>query len=244
MQTRKLLIAVPMMLLLVSACGGGGSDSSSDPGSENPPTDRPLPIIDIQTPTEASGLDRLLGLVTFDWNFTIEPTPFNLSVFFDRSSFSDDGDLLSEPASDESIMICSELAAGPFDFLCTLFFLDGPVTQNSSSIDSQALFIFNLDSGTSGSGDFEFCSSIGNEINTEGLCVDELLNRPDGVVRVTVGAGSIAATQPIDTPLAMQSLDAQFGKIRQQYPSISDDDLRVIINTAEKQRTRAQGLSR
>ncbi len=102
---------------LASACGGGGGSESGnalvDPDSITP-VEPQLP-----TPT-ATGLDRLLGRITFDYNFSItDPDSFTQIVDFDSTSYSDSRDVLVAPASNlfRTQMGCSELSVG-FEFLC------------------------------------------------------------------------------------------------------------------------------
>lgn len=180
-------LSISIMAASIVACGGGGSSGDNAPlplvdTESGGQTTQDPPVITTPTPAPqpapATGLNRLLGTVTFAYQFTGTSTVFSAQASFSSNSYSDTG-LLVAGAADRA-MVCDTLPSNPsFEFLCLLV----RSTDGSGQITSQNIFVFSLTNATEGTGLFEFCSGdalVGNN------CVNALLSQPDGSLAVGI----------------------------------------------------------
>jgi hypothetical protein len=120
------------------------------------------------TPTTPTGLAKLYGMVTLNYKFTGSSTVYTDSVRFSSANRTSDGQgLVASVIGSQYPIACTTLSAG-FQFLCL-------IANPQSYLD---VFAFNVSSGNSISGIYEYCSPS----QSASSCASDLVNTPDGTV--------------------------------------------------------------
>lgn len=148
------LFASAMSLVVLSACGSGGSSPAVNTplplvGTESSSTTPAPPATEI--PVNTTGLERLLGTVGFTYNFDGDTTTFATLAQFTSSSFdvSDSGATqLIENSGDKAIACRVIPQVGDFNYTCSV------ARVSTGQLTSITMFLFGLDTATSGSGRF------------------------------------------------------------------------------------------
>jgi len=213
------LLVVTACAVLLTACGGGG-DGEDEASTLNPVVLTPVaPVTPVtpQTPV-ASGLNQLLGAVSFNHIFLADLSSFTDTVTFDNSSFTADGEtLIAETTSHDGAMGCRLLGAG-FEFLCVNFFnVNG----------DEEIFIFDMNPDSTGTGVFAYCNSA--VLAVDGACTTRLSN-PDGPVDVNVGSVPAKQTNFTTNEIASlkQASNAQSGGQEAQNSEQAGADLSTL----------------
>lgn len=246
-------LAAAACTILVAACGGGGSGGSTpqpNPPSGNQTVVNPqLPVSTLipttdntQTPVNPqsltrTGLERLLGSVTFSHVFTNDTEVFEHTVVFDSTSYAENRTILAaEAIGERGAIACTLLPSGGYEFLCLLHFLE----ETSADVFAREFFAFDMTTNLSGAGIFEFCRDEELEVD---VCIGQLRSQPDGTVKVAVAAGSATAASLTATASELatfeQAADAQFGLLGVQSNKMSAGGV-DLNQQAEKLRSALQ----
>lgn len=235
------ILVYSAIVVFSSACGGGSNSGANNVVQPPVVVQEPLP----SSPPIATGLDRLLGSVTLNYNFNLDDTVFTKTVLFDNSSFDDDL-LIKRIRGSNSFLGCGEINAGGFEFLCAVT----RPNADGNSVSASELFLFSLQTPSFGSGDYEFCSTALGERDDYAVCTAELVNSPDGVVRVSIDRNSslIASVDLEEQAFGKQlsaeqmddvksSKDAEFGRIERKsghHLVLTSDEVERLVTRIRK----------
>lgn len=163
MKIKVKMIATAAGIVLLTACGGGGGDDDS-----------------------GSGINALLGTVSFQYKFNTSSTIYRDTVTFTSSNLTSSGALASDTTSGVvgKLTACTyqedgvDLGDGVYNYLC--------VITSSASLGNADIFWFNISNGTI-SGRYDYC--IGSFSGS--ACVTDIALGPDGSV-----SGSVSSVSP------------------------------------------------
>jgi len=217
MSKQHLICGSALCVALLTSCGGssGGNGSSVAPLPLVQPESDPIDNNTPAPPVESTGLDRLLGTVTFRYNFNGDATVFETITRFTSNSFQVSGSGATQlvTSAEGSAINCRFSQIGNFDYSCFV----ARSSDGSGQVTSMNGFLFNLSSATSGSGVFEFC--IDSELDAT-VCATELVQAPDGPLTVSVNqfaksaeassVNSISATEE-EFQTWQEAAEAEFG---------------------------------
>lgn len=224
------VIKLLAMAALVASCGGGSGGNESRPNNTTQ-----NPFINTQTvvTTQAGNnqLDQLIGDVSFTHTFNTSGNVFIDRVTFNRSSYSDNRDvLIARSTSHNSTVGCAAVPTVDSTFLCIIFFFD----EGTTVVGTKEYFLFTMTSSTRGEGIFESCT--GAELPND-VCSNELASSPDGTVVVAVNRAGVAAANTDSVAISTsESLafkhadDAQFGKLSSESNADMADAVNATIS--------------
>lgn len=149
------------------------------------------------TPT---GLEKLYGLVTFNYKFSGSSTVYTDSVSFSSTNKTSDGQGLVNTVFGTQYPIACTTLSSRYEFLCL-------IASPQSYLD---VFAFNISSSKTISGIYEFCPPT----QSTNSCAADLVNTPDGTVTGIVNSSAKSLSTNSDNALQIRT-EKQQNKIIQ-----------------------------